>query len=187
MYRFITFRTTDSLLTGLRHTRYLHNFLPKYEIFFSRAQIGGTWTTLQSALGLLATPPSMFSKASTSQPVQNLVFDWSWSLLSRVLNMLNRTGYLAFIFFNYGLLSKVICASLWHAHTLSAASSAWSSCVHIRPPSVQAVLSHPSSSTRNALMFLTAPTWCIFTACANAQSTSEHRHMSSEITILLGK
>lgn len=187
MYRFITFRTTDSVLTGLRHTRYLHNFLQKYKIFFSRAQIGGTWTTLQCALGLLATPPSMFSKASTSQSVQNLVFHWSWSLLSRVLNMLNRTDYLAFIFFNYGLLSKVICASLWHACTLSAASSAWSSCVHIRPPSVQAVLSHPPSYTRNALTFLTAPTLSIGTSCEYALSTSEHRHMSSKITILLGK
>lgn len=83
----------------------------------------------------------------------------SWCLPSSVLNMLNRTHYPAFIFYNHGLLSKVIRASPWHARTLSAASSAWYSCVHTVPQPALAVLSYPPSSAHNGLTFCTAPTW----------------------------
>lgn len=111
--------------------------------FFSKVQMRGTGTTPQSALGLLATPPSVLCQCFHVSACPEAGFTaphQSWSLLSRVLNVLNTTHYPAFIFYTHGLLSKVIRASPWHACTLSAASSARYSCVHTLPQLVLAVL-----------------------------------------------
>lgn len=146
--------------------------------------MGGTWTTPQSALGLLATPPSVFRQCFHVSACPEAGFaapHRSWSLLSRVLNVLNRTHYPAFIFYNHGLLSKVIRASPWHARTLSAASSAWYSCVHMRSPVSPSSYFHtllPPHATGSLSTQL--PLECIFTACVNAKSTTEHRHISEE-------
>lgn len=180
------FRLLTLLWQPVSHKAFTQFYAKISEFFFSKVQKGGTWTT---PLG--HTTKSAFCQCFHILACSEAGFaasHLSWSVLSRVLNMLNMTHYPAFTFYNHSLLSKVIHASPGQAGTLSAASSAWQSCVHTLPQSVWAVLSDPPSSTPNG--FFTHSSHLNAYSQLVPQSTGTFQRglaQSSEVTILLGK
>lgn len=119
-----------------------------------------------------------FYKSSSCQPIQSWFPRLSWSLLSRVLNVLNRTCCRAYMFCMF-CSAKPSAHPLPHVHTLQLSLHKAAvrtrfprrseQCFHTRlPPHVKGSLSTQ------------LPLECIFTACANAKSTTERRHISRE-------
>ena len=116
--------------------------------FFSRVQMGRTWTTPQPALGLLATPPNVFCQcfhlsacpeAAFAAP-HGLCWAGHWTCW---------IGQVPQPLFSITMVCEAKpSVHPRHACTLSSAISARHSCVHALPQSVLAVLSYLPSSTR---------------------------------------